>query len=186
MWKLGSWWWWSSGQRASLLLRWSEFESRWSLQFFCKIVFEMNENKQKVAGVGTLLKNVVTWVTQCFLWHLSLGFIITSIFYKRLWPRRPRSLLNLDARFRYWGQFDSGTLDRIIRCCRHRVGLRVGDGGQRVPARVSNPWDILASKPRLDQVTSSPTSGLCRRVLRVGRRTGFNTIKLFFAPIELP
>ena len=40
-------WWWSSGQRARLLLRWSEFESRWGLQFFCKIVIEKNENKQK-------------------------------------------------------------------------------------------------------------------------------------------
>ena len=28
---------WSSGQRACLLLRRSDFESRWSLQFFCKI-----------------------------------------------------------------------------------------------------------------------------------------------------
>ena len=40
-------WWWSSGQRAHLLLRRSEFESRWGLQFFCKIVIEKNENKQK-------------------------------------------------------------------------------------------------------------------------------------------
>ena len=40
-------WWWSSGQHACLLLRQSELKSRWSLQFFCKIVFEKNENKQK-------------------------------------------------------------------------------------------------------------------------------------------
>ena len=49
-------WWWSSGQRARLLLRRSEFESRWSLQFFCKIVIEKHENKQKEAGVGPFLK----------------------------------------------------------------------------------------------------------------------------------
>ena len=42
-------WWVSSGQRARLLLRQSEFESRWSLQFFCKIEFKKNENKQKEA-----------------------------------------------------------------------------------------------------------------------------------------
>ena len=41
-------WWWSSGQRACPLLRLSEFESRWSLQFFFKL-FEKNENKQKDA-----------------------------------------------------------------------------------------------------------------------------------------
>ena len=34
--------WWSSGQRARLLLRRSEFNSRCSLQFFCKIVVEKN------------------------------------------------------------------------------------------------------------------------------------------------
>ena len=52
-------WWWSSGQRARLLLRWSEFESRWGLQFFCKIVIEKNENKQKEAGVGPFLKKTL-------------------------------------------------------------------------------------------------------------------------------
>ena len=50
--KIGFNGWWSSGQRARLLLRQSEFESRWGLQFFCKIVIEKNENKQKEAGVG--------------------------------------------------------------------------------------------------------------------------------------
>ena len=51
-------WWWSSSQRARLLLRQSEFESRWGLQFFCKIVTEKNENKQKEAGLGPFKKNV--------------------------------------------------------------------------------------------------------------------------------
>ena len=57
---LGGQWWWSSGQRARLLLRRSEFESRWSLQFlFCKL-FEKNENKQtKMAGDGPFKKT--TW-----------------------------------------------------------------------------------------------------------------------------
>ena len=49
-------WWWSSGQHALLLLQQSEFESRWGLQFFCIIVVEKNENKQKEAGVGPFLK----------------------------------------------------------------------------------------------------------------------------------
>ena len=45
---------WSSGQRAHLLLRQSEFKSPWSQQFFCKIVVEKNENKQKEAGLSNL------------------------------------------------------------------------------------------------------------------------------------
>ena len=45
-------WWWSIGRRARLLLRRSEFESRWILHIISKIVFEKNENKQKEAGVG--------------------------------------------------------------------------------------------------------------------------------------
>ena len=49
-------WWWSSGQRARLLFRRSEFESRWGLQFFCKIFIEKNENKQKEARVGRFFK----------------------------------------------------------------------------------------------------------------------------------
>ena len=50
-------WWWSSGQRARLLLRRSEFESRWGLQFFCKIVVEKNENKQKRGWGWPIFKN---------------------------------------------------------------------------------------------------------------------------------
>ena len=53
-------WWWSSGQHARLLLRRSEFESHWRLQFFCKIIIEKNENKQKDAGVGPFFKKGIT------------------------------------------------------------------------------------------------------------------------------
>ena len=45
------------GQVVSVLAfysEWSELESRWSQKFFCKIVFERNENKQKGVGVGPL------------------------------------------------------------------------------------------------------------------------------------
>ena len=49
--------WWSSGQRASLLLQRSEFESRWSLQFWFLKLFEKNENKQKEAGDGSFKKS---------------------------------------------------------------------------------------------------------------------------------
>ena len=51
-------WWWSSGQRARLLLRQSEFDSRCSLQFYCKIVVEKNKNKQKEVGVGPFKKHL--------------------------------------------------------------------------------------------------------------------------------
>ena len=37
----------------------SEFDSRRSLQFFCKIVAVKNKNKQKEAGVGPFKKKVV-------------------------------------------------------------------------------------------------------------------------------
>ena len=50
-------WWWSSGQ---LLLWRSEFESCWSLQCFSvHFIFEKNENKQKVAGVGPFFQKKV-------------------------------------------------------------------------------------------------------------------------------
>ena len=44
------------GPIARLLLQESEFESRWSLQFFCKIVVEKNGKKQKETEVGPFLK----------------------------------------------------------------------------------------------------------------------------------
>ena len=44
-------------QWACLLLWRSEFDSHWSHQFFCKIVVEKNENKQKEAGLGLFLYN---------------------------------------------------------------------------------------------------------------------------------
>ena len=59
-------WWWPSGQRAHLLLRRSEFESHWGLQYFCKIVIEKNENKQKEARVGPFFlkkKLIKDWFT---------------------------------------------------------------------------------------------------------------------------
>ena len=43
-------WWCSSGQRARFQLRRSEFDSHFSLQFFCKVAVEKNENKQKEAA----------------------------------------------------------------------------------------------------------------------------------------
>ena len=64
-WQFGPWWWWSSGQCTRLLLWWSEFESRWSLQFDCKIVVEKNKNKQKDAGVGQLFFKMLTVSSNC-------------------------------------------------------------------------------------------------------------------------
>ena len=51
----GRWRWvkWS----AFLPILWrSEFESSWSLQFFCEIDVEKNENKLKYAGIGQIKK----------------------------------------------------------------------------------------------------------------------------------
>ena len=45
-------WWWPCGQRARLLLRRSEFESRWNLQY----KFWKNENNHKEADDGPFLK----------------------------------------------------------------------------------------------------------------------------------
>ena len=36
------------------MVKWSEFESRWSLEFFWKIGVEKNENKSIEAEVGPL------------------------------------------------------------------------------------------------------------------------------------
>ena len=57
----GPWLWLSTGQRTCLLLRQSEFESRWSLQFFSvNFVFEKYKNKQKEAGNGPF-QNIFKW-----------------------------------------------------------------------------------------------------------------------------
>ena len=48
----GPWWWWLSSQRARLLLWWSEFESLWSLQFFCKICVLKRTKLNKTRGPG--------------------------------------------------------------------------------------------------------------------------------------
>ena len=53
-------WWWSSGRRACLLLRQSEFESCWSLQFFCNICVWKERKKQKEARVGPLKTKAVS------------------------------------------------------------------------------------------------------------------------------
>ena len=57
----------------------SEFESRWSLQFFCKIVFEKYENKQKEAGVGPL-KNLL-------IGRLYFISEISAYYVGKVWPK---------------------------------------------------------------------------------------------------
>ena len=48
---VGPWWWCSSGQRARLVLQRSEFESRWSIQFFpVQFVFEKKEKTKRGRG----------------------------------------------------------------------------------------------------------------------------------------
>ena len=50
--------WWSDWH-SRLQLQQSEFESRGSLQFICKIVVEKNENKQNSSGFGPFLKQLL-------------------------------------------------------------------------------------------------------------------------------
>ena len=69
-------WWWSSGQRACLLLRRSEFESRWGLQFFCKIVIEKNKNKNKKRpGLAHFFKKNMLF---CMQWNYLIQTSQTS------------------------------------------------------------------------------------------------------------
>ena len=49
-WQFGPWWLWSSGQRTRLLLWWSEFESRWSLQFDWKLLLKRTKINKKMPG----------------------------------------------------------------------------------------------------------------------------------------
>ena len=68
----GPWWWLSSGQGARLLLWRSEFESRWSLQVFFKVVFEKNKNKEKEAGYDPLkIPFPLARVISFFSFHIS-------------------------------------------------------------------------------------------------------------------
>ena len=78
-------WWWSSDQRARLLLRRSEFESRWSLQFLFRKLFEKNENKPKEAGDGRLKKNSLSWAPQ---WPIdnTKNLVFWSRFLNKLEP----------------------------------------------------------------------------------------------------
>ena len=48
-------------KRARLLLEQSEFEFRWCLQIYCKIVVEKNEYKLREAAVGPFNKNVMSY-----------------------------------------------------------------------------------------------------------------------------
>ena len=71
---LWSWCWWSSGQRASLLLQWSEFDFQWRLQFFCKIVVEKNDKNNKRPGLAHFKKriNVLSVsINNCFCYRSS-------------------------------------------------------------------------------------------------------------------
>ena len=53
-------WWWASGQRARLLLDDPSSNPADAYSFFCKFVFEKNENKQKETGGWPIFKNMVT------------------------------------------------------------------------------------------------------------------------------
>ena len=57
----GPWWWWSSGQRACILIWWSEFESRRSLQLSYKIDVEKNA------------KEVVNQMARLFVQYLAIN-----------------------------------------------------------------------------------------------------------------
>ena len=69
------------GQCACLLLQWSKFESRWSVQFFCKIVaVEKSENRPQEAGVVGTFR-----MTRAFLWNIlrqENGLFVIFAFYQ--------------------------------------------------------------------------------------------------------
>ena len=66
----GPWRWWSSGQRARLLLRRSEFESRWTLSFFWKICV-WKETKNKKRPWLAHFKNRNGWTADPYSFYLS-------------------------------------------------------------------------------------------------------------------
>ena len=57
-----------------------EFESRWSLQFLFRKLFEKNENKPKEAGDGRLKKNSLSWAPQ---WPIDNTNNL--VFWSRFW-----------------------------------------------------------------------------------------------------
>ena len=89
-------WLWSSGQRVCLLLRRSEFESHWRLQFFSvKFVFEKNENKpEKRPGLNHLKKHwqcdtisgLGTASLACFFCNLKTSFNVCGCGTIAGWP----------------------------------------------------------------------------------------------------
>ena len=52
-------WWWSDGQRARLLLRQPEFESRWVYNFYSVKLFEKDKNKFKRPRMDQFFKKMV-------------------------------------------------------------------------------------------------------------------------------
>ena len=52
-------WWWLSGQHARLILRRSELEFRWSVQFFCKICIWKERKYTKRGRVSPFKKQLV-------------------------------------------------------------------------------------------------------------------------------
>ena len=79
-------WPWSSGQRAHPLLRWSEFESR--IQFFYKMLFERNENKQKEA-IDLFLKVLFVKLIQ------NGKFITPTLYISNNWLLQFKNLLGV-------------------------------------------------------------------------------------------
>ena len=51
-------WWWSSGQRSRLMLRRSEFESRWLLNFSVIVLYEKTKINEKRPGLAQLKKKL--------------------------------------------------------------------------------------------------------------------------------
>ena len=87
-----------SGQSARLLLRRSEFESRWRLQFqfFCKVVFEKNVKKQKRPRLAYLkkkrkrinfyLSRNKSWRNVIWWWCWLLIFVFIDVYWvEQVW-----------------------------------------------------------------------------------------------------
>ena len=100
-------WWWSSGQRAHLLLRQSEFNSRWSLQIFCKLFLKRTKISKKRPGSAHFFKKdwpicSQSYVKKSFVYHWWWWSL--TVDRSRPWGRGP-------VRGR-WGRSEAGCRGR--------------------------------------------------------------------------
>ena len=62
-----------SGHHARLQVQWSEFESHWSLQYFCKLLLKRTKINKKAAGVGPFLNKTLSFIE---LWESFSAIVL--------------------------------------------------------------------------------------------------------------